>query len=735
MKMRKSIFPVLSIGFLFCFLWACGGGDSSSSTESTTNSISGVASKGLVAGGTVNVYAITAGEKGALLGTTTTDEDGNYSLEIEHDGAVLIEIAGGTYTDEATGETTELTEALRAALPSVNGEITAAVTPLSEIAVRMAETTGTIDATKIEDANDYMSQLLNADIVSTLPVDCQDAADFAAASTEAQNYTLLLAAISQMSETSGNSISDILDTIEADLLDDTEMDETSDELLAAIDDFLESDENQTGSDDASDLVANIEDVAEEGFEATYRIGGMFLQYRSRENTDKNAYRYLFALNKNGLPVAEEEIDAITITDADGNALTTLKSGYWSGPSYSYDLQVTSPALSGPFNESDLFGTFESLPAGTYQVDILMANEEHLTESITYPGQLALPVIQSSTMQSEWSDGALVFSWTNPTSETNWSEVDQIRVLLFDSEDEDLLSIKLDPTADTVTLPATLINTIVSSRNSGLTSWLVQTRTYDENGMNYARGQSNQIPLSCAIGYVALSYRTYEDDSYNRYQAGMDVYTDGGVANDDDFSNFKLLASSGNEITPLSDPSFFKSSFEYPVYNCMSGSCSQSGTYMDSGFSAKYSELSAGTYKMTVDSTKGTLTTQIDFPGAVSMPVIPSSSVGIEESDEGAWTLTWTNPTDDDNWSEVDQLRFVFRVVYDEMNIDEEVMVVKVSPDAETVTIPSDAMSEVESIISGNIGDRSITEVRIETRAYEDNMNYARGISFKDIESE
>lgn len=737
MKMRKFLL-ILSIMFLFCFLWACGGsdGDSSSSTESTTNSISGVASKGLISEGTVKAYAITSeGEKGELLGTTTTDGEGHYSLDLEYDDAVIVEVTGGTYTDEATGQSTELSSTLRAALPSVTVDTTAAVTPLSEMAVRVAETSGSITATKIEDANGYISQLLDADIISTLPVDCSNADDFSTASEEAQNYTLLLASISQMAETSNDNISGVLDTIEADLRDDAEMNDTSDEMLTAINDFLASDKNQTGRDNASDLVENIEGVVEDGFEITYSIEGIFLQYRNYEKSSKNSYRYLVILNKNGLPVTEEEISSITIADADGNLLTESKSGYTYEPCYSTDFRIATPILTDLLYESDLWGAFESLDAGTYQVDILMANGDHLTETVSYPGQLVLPVIQSSTMASEWSDGALVLSWTNPTSEANWSDVDQIRILLFDTENEVLLRVKLDPTADTVTLPAAMINSIMSARNTGLASWQIQARTHDDDGINYARSVSNAQSLSYAIGCSALNYRTYEDESENLYNTWVDVFSGGEVAAEGDFSNFKLLDSSGNEITPLADPSFWGSSFEFPVYDCTSGSCSQSVASMYSGIGAKYSDLSAGTYQMTVDSLGGTLTTQIDFSGAVSMPVIPSSSVGIEESIEGAWTLTWANPIDDDNWSKVDQIRFIFSVIYDEANIDEEVLIVKVSPEAETVTISSDVMSEVESIISESIGERSITEVRIETRAYEDNMNYARGVSFKDIEGE
>ena len=217
----------------------------------------------------VDVYAITNnGQKGSLLGSTTTDSDGAFSLEIDnYDGPVLLEVTGGKYIDEATGYETDLIGILRASLPSLSGNVKVAITPLTEIAVRMAEAGGGFDPVKIQDANELISQLISANIISILPADSSNASKFSGASVDERNYALLLAAISQMSKSSGQDLATIIKAIEDDMKD-LELNQTSFDLLTAIDDFLASEQNKTGTTDASGLVAIIVIIVDNGFQTT-----------------------------------------------------------------------------------------------------------------------------------------------------------------------------------------------------------------------------------------------------------------------------------------------------------------------------------------------------------------------------------------------------------------------------------------------------------------------------------
>jgi hypothetical protein len=197
-------------------LTACGGGGGGDSAPAATTPtvIKGVASKGLITNGTVNIYSLNAdGSKGALLGTGTTDGSGAYSISCgSYSGAVVVE-ASGSYLDEATGQTKTVPASapLRAALPSVTGTVSLPVTPLTDLAVRQA---GALTAQSITAANTLISSTFKVDIINTLPAAPTAAAFQASGTTQAQkDYSLILAAVSQQMSTSGSDLATTLSTI------------------------------------------------------------------------------------------------------------------------------------------------------------------------------------------------------------------------------------------------------------------------------------------------------------------------------------------------------------------------------------------------------------------------------------------------------------------------------------------------------------------------------------------
>ena len=90
---------------------------------------------------------------------------------------------------------------------------------------------------------------------------------------------------------------------------------------------------------------------------------------------------------------------------------------------------------------------------------------------------------------------LALSWVNPTSSTNWSEVDILRIKLLDSSGKVVLFMSLSPTADTVTISNNLLVQAAGLGDSTLSTWEVQTRAYDANNMNFARGNSLRIAIA------------------------------------------------------------------------------------------------------------------------------------------------------------------------------------------------------------------------------------------------
>ena len=75
---------------------------------------------------------------GATLGTTTTGVGGTYSLNVPFTGDVVVEVSGGTYTDEATNASTALTAPLKVVLNANGGSVTGVVTPLTTMAASTA---------------------------------------------------------------------------------------------------------------------------------------------------------------------------------------------------------------------------------------------------------------------------------------------------------------------------------------------------------------------------------------------------------------------------------------------------------------------------------------------------------------------------------------------------------------------------------------------------------------------
>jgi hypothetical protein len=197
-------------------LTACGGGASTQDTSIT----SGVASKGLLNGANVCAYAITASAlQGEQIGTCTqTDAVGNYSVDLgSYTGPVLFKAEGGTYVDEATGITVDLSTPLHSMVANtVGGPMSVAITALNELAYRAAlAQAGGLSSTNIQNATASVQNNFGIpDITSTQPV---DALKLPANATDAQkNYALVLAGISQyLSAQPGTSLASGLSTLQA----------------------------------------------------------------------------------------------------------------------------------------------------------------------------------------------------------------------------------------------------------------------------------------------------------------------------------------------------------------------------------------------------------------------------------------------------------------------------------------------------------------------------------------
>ena len=200
----------------FILLAGCGGGGDGGGTSVTTTpgtgTVSGTAIKGPVSGGTVTTFSINSdGTKGGQIGTAMTDAQGNFSMDVgSHSGPVMMEMTGGSYTDEATGilMTMGSGDMMTAVVPSMTaGENVTNIqmTPLTSMAQQTAQDmSGGMTQTNITQANSAMGQYFGVnDILYTHPMDPLANDSGGPATQEQRNYGMTIAAMSQYAQMVG----------------------------------------------------------------------------------------------------------------------------------------------------------------------------------------------------------------------------------------------------------------------------------------------------------------------------------------------------------------------------------------------------------------------------------------------------------------------------------------------------------------------------------------------------
>ena len=162
-KLKKALRPLLVVA-LAGSLAACG-----SSGSSSVSTITAYVAKGPVDNASCTLHLATnhAQVAGPASSTNGVVEFG----DIVESGLMYVSCTGGTYTDEATGELAEA-GTLRA-VKNVQGDTEFVVTPVTEMAVRIAEIMNGIAADG-EAANALVADhlgLANVDILSVRPTD------------------------------------------------------------------------------------------------------------------------------------------------------------------------------------------------------------------------------------------------------------------------------------------------------------------------------------------------------------------------------------------------------------------------------------------------------------------------------------------------------------------------------------------------------------------------------------
>ena len=205
-KLLTVLVPTLLIVSTL-LLSSCGGGGGGTTTGGN-GMISGTAVKGPVHGATVTSFAINNGAMGAQIGNGSTDAQGNFSMSIgSYSGPVLLQMSGGTYTDEATNTTSmpmHTGDVMTSVIPSVTAGSTMSgiqITPLTSMAQARAHTmTGGMSDTNITAANTAVgTYFMVNDILHTPPINplVQNSGVAAGVDQNMKNYGMAIAAMSQ----------------------------------------------------------------------------------------------------------------------------------------------------------------------------------------------------------------------------------------------------------------------------------------------------------------------------------------------------------------------------------------------------------------------------------------------------------------------------------------------------------------------------------------------------------
>lgn len=169
--MRSILIFSLSALSTATLLVACGGGDSVSATTPAATTITGSAVKGPVNGA---IVTIKKASDGTVVATTTTGVGGAYTVSVPYQGDVIVEVTGGTYTDEATGTTTTLSSPMKSVLNVSGNSVTGMVTPLTTMAFTASFPTGTgVTSAAFKTAANNLAtqfQLTGVDLTTTTPV-------------------------------------------------------------------------------------------------------------------------------------------------------------------------------------------------------------------------------------------------------------------------------------------------------------------------------------------------------------------------------------------------------------------------------------------------------------------------------------------------------------------------------------------------------------------------------------
>lgn len=199
-------------------LYGCGGGGGNAvsegvgGTQDVSGTISGAAIKGPVADATVTAFSIKSdGTKGEQIGAGKTDAQGNFSLAVgDYSGPVMLQMTGGSYTDEATGVNMNMghLDSLTCVISFMPAGFMMSgiqMTPLTSMAQNMAQfMAGGMTPANITTANTAIAKYFSiGNILFTTPMNPLVLNAGNGADQNMKNYGMAIAAMSEYAKMKG----------------------------------------------------------------------------------------------------------------------------------------------------------------------------------------------------------------------------------------------------------------------------------------------------------------------------------------------------------------------------------------------------------------------------------------------------------------------------------------------------------------------------------------------------
>jgi hypothetical protein len=184
-------------------------------TVSPHGTMTGTAFMGTTSSGTVTAYSVTNGTMGPMIGTSTVDATGSFSIPLgAYSGTVMLQMTGGSFMDPANGTTMTMQsgDVMTSCVPAVTAGSTTTgvqVTPLTSMAQMMAQyMAGGMTAANVGAANTAVGNYFMAgDILMTSPMDPSMMGSASGASQAQKNYGMSIAAMSEYAKTIGMTMS------------------------------------------------------------------------------------------------------------------------------------------------------------------------------------------------------------------------------------------------------------------------------------------------------------------------------------------------------------------------------------------------------------------------------------------------------------------------------------------------------------------------------------------------